>query len=114
MNADRMPNLNCLQAIVDRWIKSTGAGYFSPLTNTALLAEETGEVARIMARRHGDQVAKPGDAGPEALADELADVIWVATAIANQEGIDLDEALRRNLEKKNRRDAERFINIDNK
>ncbi len=94
------------QAIVDRWISSTGAGYFSPLTNTAILAEETGEVARIMARRYGDQVAKPGDKAD--LGDELADVLWVTIALANQTGIDLTEAFARNLHKKSTRDASRF------
>lgn len=95
-----------LQKTVDQWITGTGGGYFSPLTNTAVLAEETGEVARIMARRYGDQIAKPGDSSD--LADELADVVWVVTAIANQTGIDLTEALTNNIEKKNRRDKHRF------
>lgn len=101
------PSLALLQKVVDDWITGPGNGYFSPLTNTAMLAEETGEVARIMARRHGDQVAKPSDRDAD-LADELIDVIWVITAIANQEGIDLTEALRKNLEKKNSRDINRF------
>ena len=95
-----------LQKTVDQWITGTGGGYFSPLTNTAVLAEETGEVARIMARRYGDQVAKPGDKSD--LADELSDVMWVVAAIANQTGIDLTDALNRNIEKKNRRDSHRF------
>ena len=94
------------QEAVDRWIKSVGGGYFSPLTNTAILAEETGEVARVMARRFGDQKSKPGD--ERELADELADVVWVVMAIANQTGIDLTEAFRNNLTKKNVRDSERF------
>ncbi len=106
---DDIPSLDGLQSLVDSWIRATGKGYFSPLTNMAILAEETGEVARIMARRHGDQVAKPTE-GDASLADELADVIWVATAIANQEGIDLTEALRRNVAKKTARDARRFDN----
>jgi len=97
-----------LQKIVDQWITTAGNGYFSPLTNTAILAEETGEVARIMARRYGDQVAKPGDKSD--LADELADVMWVVAALANQTGIDLTEAVTRNLEKKNTRDNHRFEN----
>lgn len=87
-----------LQATVDRWIRSVGVRYFSPLTNMAILAEETGEVARIMARKYGEQSSKPGDSHD--LADELADLIWVATAIANQTGTDLTEALRNNLAKK--------------
>ena len=95
-----------LQKEVDQWITGIGGGYFSPLTNTAVLAEETGEVARIMARRYGDQVAKPGDKSD--LADELADVMWVVTAIANQTGIDLTAAIKKNLEKKNQRDTDRF------
>lgn len=98
--------IKCLQATVDRWITTTGGGYFSPLTNTAVLAEETGEVARIMARRYGDQVAKPGDKSD--LADELADVIWVVATLANQTGIDLTEAIARNIAKKNDRDKHRF------
>lgn len=98
--------LRSLQQTVDAWIKSTGRGYFSPLTNMAMLAEETGEVARVIARRYGDQIAKPTDSLD--LADELADLIWVATAIANQTGIDLTEALLNNLRKKNIRDKDRF------
>lgn len=96
-----------LQSTVDRWISTTGGGYFSPLTNGLILAEETGEVARVMARVYGDQVAKPSDRLN--LADELADVIWVVAAIANQTGVDLSEALLNNLEKKNIRDYERFL-----
>lgn len=95
-----------LQSTVDEWIKSTGKGYFSPLTNMAILAEETGEVARVMARQYGDQVSKDGD--KISLADELADVIWVVTALANQTGIDLTEAIEANISKKNERDAHRF------
>ncbi|MDE5636397.1 MAG: nucleotide pyrophosphohydrolase [Muribaculaceae bacterium] len=98
--------INELQSTVDNWITTTGGGYFSPLTNMAILAEETGEVARIMARQYGDQVAKPGDKC--SLADELADVIWVVAALANQTGIDLSEAIARNIEKKNTRDRDRF------
>lgn len=97
-----------MQQAVDSWIKTVGVRYFSPLTNMAILAEETGEVARIMARRFGDQSSKPGDNLD--LADELADLIWVATAIANQTGIDLTEAFCRNLEKKTARDASRHKN----
>lgn len=106
---DPIPPLDSLQQLVDNWIRTTGRGYFSPLTNTAILAEETGEIARIMARRHGDQIAKPTEP-PADLADELIDLIWVATAIANQEGLDLTDALRRNIAKKNTRDARRFHN----
>lgn len=94
-----------LQQTVDQWITTIGVRYFSPLTNMAILTEEVGEVARIMARRHGDQSFKSGES-PN-LADELADVIWVVTAIANQEGIDLTQAIADNLEKKTVRDNER-------
>lgn len=100
-----------LQQTVDRWITGTGGGYFSSLTNMAVLAEETGEVARVIARLHGDQVAKPGDSLD--LADELADVLWVVTALANQNGIDLTEALTRNIDKKSHRDAHRFDHRNN-
>lgn len=96
------------QEIVDNWIKTIGVRYFSPLTNMAILAEETGEVARIMARLHGDQSFKEGET-PN-LADELADLLWVAIAIANQEGIDLTKALQQNIEKKSSRDKNRHIN----
>lgn len=99
-------SLRQLQAAVDEWITTVGVKYFSPLTNMAILAEETGEVARIMARKYGDQVAKPGDMGD--LSDELADLLWVLTAIANQTGVDLTESFRRNIEKKTARDKGRF------
>ncbi|ROT09697.1 pyrophosphatase [Muribaculaceae bacterium Isolate-104 (HZI)] len=94
-----------LQSTVDNWIKTVGVRYFSPLTNMAILAEETGEVARIMARRYGDQSEKPGEKSD--LADELADVIWVVTAIANQTGINLTEAIMNNIDKKSIRDIDR-------
>lgn len=97
------------QRLVDDWIKNVGGGYFSPLTNMAILAEETGEVARIISRRYGDQRAKAGeDTGRDALADELADVMRVVICLANQTGIDLDEAMRRNLDKIYTRDRRRF------
>lgn len=105
------PDLSQLQSVVDRWITSVGNGYFSPLTNGLILAEETGEVCRILARLYGDQRPKPGDrADAEALADELADVVWVCAALANQTGTDLTEALARSLAKKNSRDKDRFKN----
>lgn len=106
MTSDDSISLRGLQAKVDEWIRTVGVKYHSPLTNTAILAEETGEVARVMARKYGDQVAKPGDM--DDLADELADVLWVLTAIANQTGVDLTEAFRRNMEKKTARDKGRF------
>lgn len=96
------------QAAVDQWITTVGVRYFSPLTNMAILAEETGEVARVMARRFGDQSFKAGE--EDTLADELADVLWVVMAIANQTGIDLTDALARNLAKKSQRDATRHLN----
>lgn len=95
------------QAVVDEWIRTIGVRYFSPLTNMAVLAEEVGEVARVMARRYGDQSFKPGE--QDTLADELADVMWVVMAIANQSGVDLTDAFRRNLAKKTARDATRHL-----
>ena len=94
------------QKAVDNWIKNVGVRYFSELTNMALLTEEVGELARIMARSYGDQSAKPGDKGG-VLADELADVLFVLICIANQTGVDLDHAFNQNLIKKTTRDAER-------
>ncbi len=93
------------QMLVDNWIKEYGVKYFSPLTNMAVLAEETGEVARIMARKYGDQSFKDGE--KQDLADELADLIWVATAIANQTGVNLTEAIKANIAKKTMRDSTR-------
>ena len=98
------------QEIVDQWIKTVGVRYFSELPNMALLTEEVGEVARIIARRYGDQVAKQGDLDKQ-LADELADVLWVLICIANQTGIDLEDALRRNIDKKLTRDKDRFESL---
>jgi len=97
------------QRSIDSWITTIGVRYFSPLTNMAVLTEEVGEVARIMARLHGDQSFKNGENG-DALADELADVMWVLMAIANQNGIDLEEAFSKNLAKKTRRDSTRHLN----
>ena len=94
------------QKTVDQWIKTTGVRYFSELTNTAILTEEVGEVARIMARRYGEQSEKDSDRGKD-LGDELADVLWVVICLANQTGVDLTEAFRKNLDKKNIRDADR-------
>ena len=91
------------QQMVDRWITTVGVRYFSPLTNMAILAEEVGEVARIMARRFGDQSFKSGEA--DTLGDDLADVMCVVMAIANQTGVDLTEAFYKNLDKKTERDA---------
>jgi NTP pyrophosphatase (non-canonical NTP hydrolase) len=91
---------------VDHWIKSTGVRYFSELTNMAILTEEVGEVARLMSRLYGDQSFKESDEGKD-LGDELADTLWVLICIANQTGVDLTEALQKNFEKKNIRDADR-------
>jgi NTP pyrophosphatase (non-canonical NTP hydrolase) len=99
-------SLNELQLLVDEWIRTVGVRYFSELTNMAILTEEVGEVARIMARKYGDQSFKHSDEGKE-LADELADVLWVLVCIANQTGVDLSEAMRKNFEKKNSRDLNR-------
>ena len=94
------------QDTVDAWINSVGVRYFSELTNMAMLVEEVGEVARVIARRYGDQSFKPGEETVD-LADEFADVLFVLICLANQTGVDLTEALRRNLDKKTKRDAER-------
>jgi NTP pyrophosphatase (non-canonical NTP hydrolase) len=94
------------QQQVDQWIKTVGVRYFSELTNMAILTEEVGELARLMARQYGDQSFKESDKGRE-LGDEIADVMWVLLCIANQTGVDLTQAFARNLEKKNSRDATR-------
>jgi NTP pyrophosphatase (non-canonical NTP hydrolase) len=94
------------QKVVDTWIQTVGVRYFNPLTNTAILMEEVGEVARIMAREYGEQSWKAG-ALKEDLADEMADVLFVLICLANQTGINLEEALVRNLDKKTSRDASR-------
>ena len=94
------------QQEVDRWINTTGVRYFNELTNMAILTEEVGEVARIVARRYGEQSEKESDKGQD-LGDELADVLWVVICLANQTGVDLTEAMKKNLEKKNTRDGQR-------
>jgi NTP pyrophosphatase (non-canonical NTP hydrolase) len=99
------------QSQINSWIKTTGVRYFSELTNMAILTEEVGEVARLMSRLYGDQSFKESDKNKE-LADELADVLWVVMCIANQTGIDLTEALKKNFEKKNIRDATRHKEND--
>ncbi|MBQ5663272.1 MAG: nucleotide pyrophosphohydrolase [Bacteroidaceae bacterium] len=96
------------QERVDAWIKEYGVRYFDELTNMAILTEEVGEVARIMARRYGEQSFKEGEKSN--LGDEIADVLWVLICIANQTGIDLTEALQKNLEKKTKRDCNRHNN----
>ncbi|MEI7594740.1 MAG: nucleotide pyrophosphohydrolase [Bacteroidota bacterium] len=97
------------QKIVDQWINTTGVRYFNELTNMAILTEEVGEVARIIARKYGEQSFKESDKGKE-LSDELADVLFVLICIANQTGVDLTEALVKNLEKKTNRDSDRHKN----
>lgn len=99
------------QQTVDRWIKTIGVRYFSELTNMAILTEEVGELARIVARTYGDQSFKETDLNKN-LADEMADVLWVLICLANQTGVDLSEAFEKNLEKKNTRDKDRHINND--
>lgn len=97
------------QETVDTWIKTTGVRYFNELTNTAILMEEVGEVARIMSRKYGEQSFKKSDEEVN-LADEMADVLFVLICLANQTGIDLNDALTKNLEKKTVRDSDRHKN----
>ncbi|MBW6535693.1 MAG: nucleotide pyrophosphohydrolase [Mariniphaga sp.] len=101
--------LSKAQQMVDQWIKTIGVRYFSELTNMAILTEEVGELARIMARKYGDQSFKKSDEKYD-LADEMADVLWVLICLANQTGVDLSEAFLKNLEKKTNRDSERHQN----
>ncbi|SFC32796.1 nucleotide pyrophosphohydrolase [Spirosoma endophyticum] len=97
------------QTTVDEWIKTVGVRYFNELTNMAMLTEEVGEVARIIARRYGEQSEKESDKNKD-LGDEMADVLWVLICLANQTGIDLTEAFQKNMDKKNIRDATRHLN----
>ena len=97
------------QKIIDDWIQTYGVRYYSELTNTAILMEEVGEVARLMARLYGEQSFKDTDERPD-LADELADVLFVVMCIANQTGIDMTDAIHKNLDKKTRRDKDRHWN----
>ena len=97
------------QTLVDNWIKTVGVRYFNELTNMAILTEEVGEVARIISRKYGEQSFKESDMGKN-LDDELADVLWVLICLANQTGVDLTSAFKRNLEKKNIRDFDRHKN----
>ncbi len=96
-----------MQESIDRWIRDIGKGYFPPLANMAVLTEETGELARVMVRRYGPQVAKPGDLDKD-LEEELADVLWVVGCLANQTGVDLTQAFEKTLRKKTERDRDRF------
>ena len=102
-------DLNALQAQVDEWIKTVGVRYFSELTNMAMLTEEVGEVARIIARRYGEQSEKESDKAKD-LGDEMADVLFVLICLANQTGINLQEAFEKNMAKKTERDATRHLN----
>lgn len=104
MNTDI--SLRHAQEQVDEWIKTVGVRYFSELTNLAILTEEVGELARIMARKFGDQSFKKSEVNIN-LADEMADILWVLICLANQTGVDLTEALKKNFEKKSTRDADR-------
>ena len=97
------------QETVDQWVTSIGVRYFSELTNTTILMEEVGEVARIMARKYGDQSFKNSEEDID-LGDEMADVLFVLICLANQTGIDLEEAFRKNIEKKTKRDKDRHKN----
>ena len=97
------------QQAVDSWIKEYGVRYFSELTNTAILMEEVGELARLMARTYGDQSFKDSEKNKE-LGDEMADILWVLMCLANQTGVDLNAALVKNIEKKTSRDSERHKN----
>ncbi|OIN57263.1 nucleotide pyrophosphohydrolase [Arsenicibacter rosenii] len=96
------------QDVVDNWIKTVGVRYFNELTNMAILTEEVGELARIMARRYGEQSEKESDKNRD-LGDEMADVLWVLICLANQTGVDLTEAFSKNLDKKNIRDKTRHL-----
>ena len=97
------------QQMVDQWIKTIGVRYFSELTNLAMLTEEVGELARIIARTYGDQSFKKSDEGKD-LGDEMADVLWVLICLANQTGVDLNKAFLQNIEKKTNRDSDRHQN----
>ena len=96
------------QKAVDNWIKTYGVRYFSELTNMACLTEEVGELARVMARKYGDQSFKAGESQDP--AEEMSDVLWVLLCLANQTGVNLEEALQKSIEKKTKRDATRHIN----
>ena len=95
------------QEAVDRWIKEYGVRYFSELTNMAVLTEEVGELARVMARKYGDQSFKPGEKDNQ--GEEMADILWVLLCLANQTGVDLTEELQKSIEKKTKRDSLRHI-----
>ena len=100
--------INEAQKTVDQWIKTYGVRYFSELTNMAVLTEEVGELARVIARKYGDQSFKAGE--KDNLGEEMADVLWVLLCLSNQTGVDLTEELKKSIEKKTLRDRERHIN----
>ena len=100
--------IKAAQDEVDNWIKTNGVRYFNELTNMAMLTEEVGEVARILARRYGEQSEKESDKNKD-LGDELADVLWILLCLSNQTGVDLTKAFKKNLEKKTLRDKERHL-----
>jgi NTP pyrophosphatase (non-canonical NTP hydrolase) len=97
------------QQKVDEWIKKYGVRYFSELTNMTILMEEVGELARVMARKYGDQSSKESDLSKD-ISDEMADVLWILLCLANQTSVNLEEALQKNIEKKTGRDATRHLN----
>ncbi len=101
--------INDLQKSVDEWIKQYGVRYFNELTNMAILTEEVGELARIMARKYGEQSFKNGEEKAD-IADEIVDVLWVLVCIANQTGVNLEQAIEKNFQKKTNRDKNRHIN----
>ena len=103
--------INEAQLKVDEWIKTVGVRYFSEMTNLGILMEEVGELSRLMVRTYGEQSFKESDKGKD-LADEMADVLWVLICLANQTGVDLTEALKKNFDKKNMRDVDRHKNND--
>lgn len=105
---DEQITISQAQKMVDDWIHQYGVRYFSELTNMAVLTEEVGELARIMSRKYGDQSFKAGE--NQDPADEMADILWVLLCLANQTGVDLTEALRKNIEKKTTRDKDRYRN----
>jgi NTP pyrophosphatase (non-canonical NTP hydrolase) len=106
MSTDNNITLQQAQELVDKWIKTTGVRYFNELTNMAILSEEVGEVARIIARRYGEQSEKDSDKGKD-LGDEMADVLWVLICLANQTGVNLTESFHKNMQKKTDRDKDR-------
>ena len=108
MDETNLFTLNDAQRMVDEWIHKYGVRYFSELTNMACLTEEVGELARVMARRYGDQSFKPGDY--DNLGEEMADVLWVLICLANQTGINLNDEFLKSMEKKTKRDSERHKN----